>query len=48
MLAHVVKGQAGPARMETLTAERAQIAKQISARANQSMGELGPIFQGGA
>ena len=44
-LAHVLKGQAGPGLLDSFTAERAPIAKQIVARANQSIGEFGPIFQ---
>ena len=44
-LAAVVKGQAGAALLETYTAERAPIAKQIVTRANQSIGEFGPIFE---
>ncbi|MEO0946506.1 MAG: FAD-dependent monooxygenase, partial [Pseudomonadota bacterium] len=44
-LAAVVKGQAGEALLDTYTAERAPIAKQIVTRANQSIGEFGPIFE---
>ena len=44
-LAAVVKGQATPKLLESYTAERAPIAKQIVTRANQSIGEFGPIFQ---
>jgi 2,4-dichlorophenol 6-monooxygenase len=44
-LAAVVKGQAGPGLLETYSVERAPIAKQIVTRANQSIGEFGPIFE---
>ncbi len=44
-LAAVVKGQAGEALLDTYTAERAPVAKQIVTRANQSIGEFGPIFE---
>ena len=44
-LAAVLKGQAGSALLDTFSAERAPIAKQIVTRANQSIGEFGPIFQ---
>jgi len=44
-LAAVLKGQAGEALLETYSAERAPVAKQIVTRANQSIGEFGPIFQ---
>jgi len=44
-LAHVIKGSAGPGLLESFTAERAPIAKQIVTRANQSIGEFGPIFE---
>ncbi len=44
-LAHVLKGQAGPGLLESYSAERAPIAKQIVTRANQSIGEFGPIFE---
>jgi 2,4-dichlorophenol 6-monooxygenase len=43
-LAHVIKGQAGGALLETYSAERAPIAKQIVTRANQSIAEFRPIF----
>ena len=43
-LAAVLKGQAGTGLLETYTAERAPIAKQIVTRANQSIAEFGPIF----
>lgn len=43
-LAAVVKGQAGAALLDSYTVERAPIAKQIVTRANQSIGEFGPIF----
>ncbi|PCJ88143.1 MAG: 2,4-dichlorophenol 6-monooxygenase [Hyphomicrobiales bacterium] len=44
-LAMVLKGQAGPGLLDTYTEERAPIAKQIVTRANQSIGEFGPIFE---
>ncbi|MEM1361806.1 MAG: FAD-dependent monooxygenase [Pseudomonadota bacterium] len=44
-LAAVLKGQATPALLETYTTERAPVAKQIVTRANQSIGEFGPIFE---
>jgi 2,4-dichlorophenol 6-monooxygenase len=44
-LSAVIKGQAGPALLDSYSAERAPIAKQIVTRANQSIGEFGPIFQ---
>ncbi len=44
-LAMVVKGQAGEALLDSYSTERAPIAKQIVTRANQSIGEFGPIFE---
>ncbi|WP_299692061.1 FAD-dependent monooxygenase [uncultured Tateyamaria sp.] len=44
-LAAVIKGHAGAALLDSYTAERAPIAKQIVTRANQSIGEFGPIFE---
>jgi 2,4-dichlorophenol 6-monooxygenase len=44
-LAAVLKGQAGPALLDTYSQERAPVAKQIVTRANQSIGEFGPIFE---
>ena len=44
-LAMVVKGVASPKLLDTYTAERAPIAKQIVTRANKSIAEFGPIFQ---
>jgi len=44
-LASVLKGQAGEALLESYDTERAPIAKQIVNRANQSIGEFGPIFE---
>jgi 2,4-dichlorophenol 6-monooxygenase len=44
-LAAVIKGQAGPALLDSYSQERAPIAKQIVTRANQSIGEFGPIFE---
>ncbi len=44
-LAAVLKGQAGRALLDSYTAERAPVAKQIVTRADQSIGEFGPIFE---
>ena len=44
-LAAVSKGQAGAELLESYSQERAPIAKQIVTRANQSIGEFGPIFE---
>jgi 2,4-dichlorophenol 6-monooxygenase len=44
-MAMVVKGEATPKLLDTYTAERAPIAKQIVTRANQSIAEFGPIFE---
>ena len=44
-LALVLKGKASPALLASYEAERAPIAKQIVTRANQSIGEFGPIFE---
>jgi len=44
-LAAVLRGQAAPSLLESYDAERAPIAKQIVTRANQSIGEFGPIFE---
>ncbi len=44
-LAAVLKGQAGEDLRESYSVERAPIAKQIVTRANQSIGEFGPIFE---
>jgi 2,4-dichlorophenol 6-monooxygenase len=44
-LSAVVKGQATPKLLESYSQERAPIAKQIVTRANQSIGEFGPIFE---
>lgn len=43
-LALVLRGQAGDALLDSYSAERAPIARQIVTRANQSIGEFGPIF----
>jgi 2,4-dichlorophenol 6-monooxygenase len=43
-LAAVVKGQAGPGLLDTYSAERAPVGKQIVDRANQSIGETARIF----
>ncbi|MGR3469257.1 MAG: FAD-dependent oxidoreductase [Shimia sp.] len=44
-LAHVLKGQAGERLLDSYDAERQPVAKQIVTRANQSIGEFGPIFE---
>ncbi|MCZ4287749.1 FAD-dependent oxidoreductase [Hoeflea alexandrii] len=44
-LAAVLKGQAGEGLLDTYSKERAPVAKQIVTRANQSIGEFGPIFE---
>ena len=44
-LSAVLKGQAGPGLLDSYSVERAPIAKQIVTRANQSIGEFGPIFE---
>ncbi|MEM9437916.1 MAG: FAD-dependent monooxygenase, partial [Pseudomonadota bacterium] len=44
-IAAVLKGQAGEALLDSYTAERAPVAKQIVTRANQSIEEFGPIFE---
>ena len=44
-LAAVVKGQAGIGLLDSYSAERAPIARQIVTRANQSIAEFGPIFE---
>lgn len=44
-LAAVLKLQAAPALLDSYTLERAPVAKQIVTRANQSIGEFGPIFE---
>lgn len=44
-LAMVLRGQAGAGLLDSYTAERAPVAKQIVTRANQSIGETGPIFE---
>jgi 2,4-dichlorophenol 6-monooxygenase len=43
-LAAVVKGYATPGLLDTYSAERAPIGKQVVDRANQSIAEFGPIF----
>lgn len=45
-LACVIKGQAGAGLLESYSEERAPVAKQIVTRANQSISEFGPIFEG--
>lgn len=44
-LAAVVKGQATAKLLDSYSAERAPIARQIVTRANQSIAEFGPIFE---
>ena len=44
-MAAVVKGEAGESLLDSYTAERAPVAKQIVTRANQSISEFGPIFE---
>lgn len=44
-LAAVIKGEAGEALLDSYSEERAPVAKQIVTRANQSIGEFGPIFE---
>ncbi|MFN3224842.1 MAG: FAD-dependent monooxygenase [Hyphomicrobiales bacterium] len=44
-LAAVIKGQAGESLLNSYSEERAPVAKQIVTRANQSIGEFGPIFE---
>jgi 2,4-dichlorophenol 6-monooxygenase len=44
-VAAVLKGQATPALLDSYSVERAPVAKQIVTRANQSIGEFGPIFE---
>jgi 2,4-dichlorophenol 6-monooxygenase len=41
----VVKGEAGEALLDSYSVERAPVAKQIVTRANQSIGEFGPVFE---
>lgn len=43
-LAMVLRGQAGEGLLDSYTAERAPVARQIVTRANQSIAETGPIF----
>ncbi|MGW1208752.1 FAD-dependent oxidoreductase [Streptomyces sp. NPDC002499] len=44
-LAMVIRGEAGPALLDTYSAERAPIGKQIVDRANLSRDQFGPIFE---
>ncbi|MFT3673239.1 FAD-dependent oxidoreductase [Aestuariivirga sp.] len=44
-LAMVIKGAATQKLLDTYTAERAPVAKQIVTRANKSIAEFGPIFE---
>ena len=41
----MLNGKAAPSLLDSYSAERAPIAKQIVTRANQSIGEFGPIFE---
>jgi 2,4-dichlorophenol 6-monooxygenase len=43
-IAAVIKGQAGAGLLDTYTAERAPIAKQVVTRANQSIAEFAPLY----
>jgi len=43
-LAHVLKGQAGPALLDSYNVERSPVGRQIVLRANKSIEEFGPIF----
>ncbi len=44
-LAAVLRGQAEPSLLDSYDQERTPVAKQIVTRANQSIGEFGPIFE---
>ncbi|UKY53847.1 FAD-dependent oxidoreductase [Streptomyces inhibens] len=44
-LAMVIRGEAGPALLDTYTTERAPVGQQIVDRANLSRDQFGPIFQ---
>lgn len=44
-LAMVIRGEAGPGLLDSYTAERAPVGKQIVDRANLSRDQFGPIFQ---
>jgi 2,4-dichlorophenol 6-monooxygenase len=44
-LAMVIRGEAGPALLDTYTAERAPVGKQVVDRANLSRDQFGPIFE---
>ncbi|GGU32275.1 hypothetical protein GCM10010178_25550 [Lentzea flava] len=44
-IAAVLSGQAGPALLDTYTAERAPVARQIVLRANKSAREFGALFE---
>lgn len=43
-LAMVLRGQAGDGLLDSYSAERAPVARQIVTRANKSIGDFGPIF----
>ncbi|WP_030322767.1 FAD-dependent oxidoreductase [Streptomyces sp. NRRL B-3229] len=44
-LKHVLDGSASPKLLDTYTAERAPVGKQVVTRANRSIGETAPIFE---
>ncbi|MEU1407601.1 FAD-dependent monooxygenase [Streptomyces sp. NPDC005728] len=44
-LAMVIRGEAGPGLLDTYTAERAPVGRQIVERANLSRDQFGPIFE---
>lgn len=44
-MAMVLKGEAGERLLDSYSTERAPVARQIVTRANQSIGEFGPIFE---
>lgn len=44
-LAMVIRGEAGPALLDSYTAERAPVGRQIVERANLSRDQFGPIFE---
>lgn len=44
-LAHVLKGRAGEGLLDSYSAERAPIAREVVTRANKSIEEFGPIFE---
>jgi 2,4-dichlorophenol 6-monooxygenase len=44
-LAAVIRGEAGPGLLETYTAERAPVGRQVVERANLSRDQFGPLFE---